>query len=94
MEIPEALRFKIDHFRNGGRILFDSSELFQKNNWLAVLVGQEILPERCHPLLELGGRADAAKILADMRRAMEQAALSLPTHRQYIDRHCRASEPA
>lgn len=84
MEIPETLQFKIDHFRNGGRILFDPEELFQKNNWLAVLVGQEIRPERYHPLVDLRGRADAGKILADMRGAMEQAALALPTHRQYI----------
>ncbi len=90
MKIPETLQFKIDHFRNGGRVLFDSAELFQKNNWLAVLVGQEILPERCHPLLELRGRMDAAKILADMRRAMEQAAMAVPTHREYIERHCSA----
>lgn len=92
MEIPETLQFKIDHFRNGGRILFDPTELFQKNNWLAVLAGQEIRPERYHPLADLRGRTDAAKILADIRRAMEQAALSVPTHRQYIERHCRASE--
>jgi tryptophan halogenase len=94
VEIPEALQLKIGHFRNGGRILCDSAELFQKNNWLAVLVGQEILPESHHPLVDLRGRADVAKILADMRRAMEQAATSVPTHRQYIERHCRASEPA
>lgn len=94
LRLPESLQFKIDHFRDGGRILFDPVELFQKNNWLAVLVGQEVWPERCHPLLELHGRDDATAILAQMRRAMQQAALSLPTHRQYIERHCRASEPA
>jgi tryptophan halogenase len=90
MQIPETLQFKIDHFRNGGRILFDAAELFQKNNWLAVLVGQEVWPERYHPLVDLCGRADAAKILTEMRHAMERAAASLPTHRQYIERHCRA----
>jgi tryptophan halogenase len=94
MEIPETLQFKIDHFRNGGRILFDPTELFQKNNWLAVLVGQEVWPERYHPLVDLCGRPDAAKILAEMRCLMQQAALSVPTHRQYIERHCRASGPA
>ena len=90
MEIPETLRFKIDHFRNGGRILFDPAELFQKNNWLAVLAGQDVLPERYHPLLDLRGRADATQILGEMRAAMQQAALALPTHRQYIERHCKA----
>ncbi|MGH8294037.1 MAG: tryptophan halogenase family protein [Steroidobacteraceae bacterium] len=91
MSIPETLQVKIDHFRNGGRVLFDPAELFQKNNWLAVLAGQEVRPESYHPLADLGARADAAKILADMRRAMEQAAQSVPMHRQYIERHCRAS---
>jgi tryptophan halogenase len=94
MEIPETLQWKIDHFRNGGRILFDPTELFQKSNWLAVLAGQEVWPERYHPLADLCGRADAAKIMADMRRSMEQVALALPTHRQYIERHCRATAPA
>ncbi len=94
MDIPATLQFKIDHFRNGGRILFDPEELFRKYNWLAVLVGQEVLPEGYHPLVDLRGRADAARILAEMRRGMEQAALSLPTHRQYIERHCRATESA
>jgi tryptophan halogenase len=93
MRIPDSLQHKIDHFRSGGRILFDPSELFQKNNWLAVLVGQEVWPESYHPLVDLRGRADAGRILAEMRRAMEQAALSLPTHRQYIERHCRGSGP-
>jgi tryptophan 7-halogenase len=92
MEIPATLQFKIDHFRHGGRVLFDPEELFRKYNWLAVLVGQEVMPEGYHPLVDLRGRADAGKILAEMRRGMEQAALSLPTHRQYIERHCRGSE--
>lgn len=94
MEIPDTLRFKIDHFRNGGRILFEPDELFRKYNWLAVMVGQEVWPESYHPLVDMRGRTDAAKILADMRRGMEQAALALPTHRQYIERYCRARGPA
>ncbi|MBW4052092.1 MAG: tryptophan 7-halogenase [Proteobacteria bacterium] len=53
MAIPQSLQLKIDHFRNGGCILFDPAELFQKNNWLAVLAGQEVLPGRYHPLVDL-----------------------------------------
>jgi tryptophan 7-halogenase len=94
MEIPDTLRFRMEHFRNGGRVLFDPAELFQRNNWLAVLAGQEVRAASYHPLVDLRGRADAGNVLAQMRRAMEQAARSLPTHRQYIERHCRASGPA
>ncbi len=58
------------------------------------MVGQEVWPETYHPLADMRGRADAAKILADMRRGMEQAALALPMHLQYIERYCRARGPA
>ena len=90
MRIPPELQYKIDHFRCHGGIVAEPFELFQNSNWLAVLVGQEVWPERQHALLELRGVVDAARRLAGIREVLEKAARSLPTHRQYIEQHCRA----
>jgi tryptophan halogenase len=90
MPIPEALQYKIDHFRSGGRIVAEPLELFQNTNWLAVLVGQEVWPEQWHPLAELRADIDAARLLAGLRETLERAARALPSHRQYIERNCRA----
>lgn len=93
MSIPPTLQRRLDHFRLAGRVLPEPAELFQQDNWLAVLTGQEIWPERYHPLIDMRGRPDAAQVLARMRQTLAEAAQSLPTHRQYIERHCRSKAP-
>jgi tryptophan halogenase len=90
MPIPDTLQYKIEQFRRGGRLVAEDMELFQNANWLAVLVGQEVWPQRYHPLADLRGQVDATQRMQGLRRVIEQAAQAMPTHRQYIDRHCRA----
>ncbi|MGC8520325.1 MAG: tryptophan halogenase family protein [Steroidobacteraceae bacterium] len=90
MAIPETLHYKIDQFRHCGHIVAEPLELFQNSNWLAVLLGQEVWPARYHPLVDVHDRIDAARHLAAVRDVLTRAANSLPTHREYIERHCRA----
>ncbi len=90
MPVPETLQYKIDQFRNYGHIVAEPLELFQNSNWLAVLLGQEVWPERYHPLADLHAKVDAARYLAGIRDVLARAANSLPTHREYIERHCRS----
>ncbi len=90
MPIPETLQYKIDHFRRHGRIVAESLELFQNPNWLAVLTGQEVWPERYDPLVDLRSDVDAPRLLGSLRRVIDEAVQAMPTHRQYIERHCLA----
>ena len=89
MPIPDALQYKIEQFRCCGRLVAESMELFQNANWLAVLVGQEVWPQRYHPLTDMRSQVDAAARLRGMRQLIAEAAEGMPTHRQYIERHCR-----
>ena len=89
MPIPDALQYKIEQFRRCGRLVAESMELFQNANWLAVLVGQEVWPQRYHPLTDMRSQVDAAARLRGMRQLIAEAAEGMPTHRQYIERHCR-----
>ena len=90
MELPDALAYKIAHFRGHGRLVAESLELFQNANWLAVMVGQEVWPERYDPLVDLRPQVDAASRLASLRRVIADVAEAMPTQREYIDHHCRA----
>ncbi len=92
MSIPAALQYKIAHFSHAGRIVTEPLELFQNSNWLAVLVGQEVWPKRHHPLADLNTAIDPALRLAGIRDVLTRAAQSLPTHRHYIEQHCRARQ--
>ena len=62
-------------------------------NWLAVLVGQEIEPQRYDPLVDMRSWIDATQYLADLRQVIDQAARAMPTHAEYLRRHCAAAQP-
>ncbi len=90
MSIPDSLRYKIDHFRAYGRIVSPGIELFQNPSWLAVFIGQFVMPEHYDPLVDQRGHVDARARLESLRRVMAEAAAVMPDHRKYLDKHCKA----
>ena len=90
MKVPETLQEKIEHFRRFGRILPSEMDIFGPTSWLAVHIGQMNWPERQDPLLEYR-TFDAVPYLEQLRRTLNAAALGMPTHQDYIARHCRNS---
>jgi len=90
MPIPEPLQTKIDHFRRHGRLVAEVLELFQNPSWLAIFIGQEVWPERYDPLVDMRSDIDAARLLSGLHRVIAESVQVMPTHQQYIDRHCRA----
>jgi tryptophan halogenase len=91
MSIPETLQFKIDHFCSYGRLIAREMDLFGPTSWLAVHVGQFNWPHRDDPLVGYRN-VDSQLWLQKLRAAMQAAADSLPTHRDYIHQHCRANQ--
>jgi tryptophan halogenase len=90
MEIPESLRYKIEHFRRYGRLVTEGMELFGNASWLAVHVGQLNWPERHDPLADLR-QVDGPGMLARQHEAMTRAAAAMPTHADFIARYCAAT---
>lgn len=90
MEIPDSLSEKIDHFRHHGRLITREADLFGHASWLAVHIGQGNIPEQIDPLVDYR-TVDATGWLEKLRTAMSAAAKQLPSHQDYIDRHCKAS---
>ena len=90
MPIPESLAWRLEHFRNSGRVLRYPADLFAAPNWLAVLLGQEVWPENGDPLVT---RHDPARLRAEMqeiRTTIQRLAQSAVPHQEFIARHCRA----
>jgi tryptophan 7-halogenase len=96
MSVPDELRRKIALFSDSGRFFRYQDELFSDNNWIAVLLGQNIMPQHYDPLVDgvdfNAVRANVARIKSLIRKTAE----ALPTHRAFIDLHCAALpiEPA
>jgi tryptophan 7-halogenase len=90
MQIPDALQYKIDHFRAYGRHVSEGSELFANPSWLAVFIGQHIWPEKYIPLVDERPHIDAPRLLSGLHRVIQEAANAMPDHAQYIAQNCKA----
>jgi tryptophan halogenase len=91
MAIPDTLAAKIEMFRANGRLIEREHELFHPPSWLAVLLGQGVHPAAHDPLADTIAPQELAAILGGMRQVIDQTVDRMPTHQQFIERHCRAA---
>ena len=89
MSIPDTLQYKIDHFRRFGRLVTEGNDLFGPASWLAVHIGQLNWPQRHDPLVDLR-QVDGDAVLSRLYEAMQATALEMPTHAEYVRKHCLA----
>ncbi|MFN3862783.1 MAG: tryptophan halogenase family protein [Erythrobacter sp.] len=90
MPIPDSLQYKIDHFREYGLLVADGHELFANPSWIAVYLGQGIVPRRAPALAAMRAGVPVAERLAQIRAAMAEAVAAMPSHSAFIARHCAA----
>jgi tryptophan 7-halogenase len=91
MAVPDTLAEKIEMFRRSGRLLTREFDLFHDASWLAVMLGQGIVPTACDPLCDAVPPLELDKVLRGMRGAIAGAADAMPTQSAFIDAHCRAA---
>jgi tryptophan halogenase len=93
MAIPETLQHKIDLFRSRGRIARFDDQLFVEPSWVAVFMGQGVIPETYDPLAAVQDLDLVRKRLARMRQDVSDAVSALPSHQDFIERYCKANAP-
>ncbi|TDR17577.1 tryptophan halogenase family protein [Marinicella litoralis] len=90
MEIPEALSYRIELFKKTGQIARCDDEIFVHENWLAVLLGQKLMPEQYHPKVDMIDTAQLKMIMQQMKGVVNQAVAGMPNHQETINRWCKS----
>jgi tryptophan halogenase len=90
MEIPEALKAKIDIFKATGKIYREQEELFVEIGWFQVMTGQNVVPQTYHSMADAISNDELKNFMADVESIVARAASGLPTHEDYIA-HCASS---
>jgi tryptophan halogenase len=94
MEIPESLARKIDLFAGRGRLFQSDYDLFAEPSWIAVLMGQGIVPRQYDALVDSLPQAALVQRLQRMSALIGQTAQAMPNHQAFIDRYCAADAAA
>ena len=94
IDIPTELSERIEHFRNKGRIFAEGVELFPVTSWVAVMMGQHIVPEDYDPVVDGLDVDKVAGAMEQLRTAYLDMAERLPTMSEFIANCCAAPKPA
>jgi tryptophan 7-halogenase len=90
MPIPDSLVERIAIYRENARLYRHDNELFSENSWFAVMHGQNIVPQRYHPVADILPQPELEKRMAKMVEVTRNCRDAMPTHQQFIDSHCKA----
>lgn len=94
MEIPSSLENKIEQFRNKARIFAEGVELFPRQSWIAVMLGQNILPDEYEPVVDGLDEDKVSQALEHLRRIIQDSANMLPPHGEFVRQCCSQSNAA
>ncbi len=91
MRIPETLAHRIELFRQTGRVFKVPTELFGENSWIQVMLGQGLVPEQYHPIVNMMDDDELKRFLTGIHDSAQRMVQQLPVHQRFIDHYCRAS---
>ncbi|MGL6160805.1 tryptophan halogenase family protein [Microbulbifer sp.] len=83
MSIPESLAAKIDMFRETGHVFRADNELFV-DSWQQVMLGQGLMPERYHSLVDTMPERELAEFIGQIKANVDNTLARLREHNDYL----------
>jgi tryptophan halogenase len=90
MALPNSLTSRIEAWRERAHVWSEAGELFTRDSWMHVMLGQGLVPRQHHPLPRALPDADLRRLLEGVRRPIDQAVARMPPQQSFIDRYCKA----
>lgn len=87
MEIPDTLAHKIAVFRERGTFANAAEEMFTPTSWMAVMMGQGIMPQSYDPLVEFEAGDNLKEGFRRMQLHLNTLARDLIPHWQFLANH-------
>jgi tryptophan 7-halogenase len=90
MAIPDTLRETVELFRMDGRYFRYAEDFFALPSWVQVMLGQRIVPRGYHPIVDELPEERLMQFVDQARQVVANAVAAMPSHQDFIDRHCKA----
>jgi tryptophan 7-halogenase len=92
MQVPDSLAGKMELWKRTGRVAKYSEGLFYDASWIAVYLGQNIVPEGIDPRVAIPDPNGVARALSSLKDAIGVEVAAMPDHRAYL--HARSDRLA
>lgn len=84
MRIPESLADKMALWRGSGQVTRYNNGLFLEPSWIAVYLGQNVVPDGWDPRADVPDAAALDRALAALRDGIARAVDAMPDHAAYL----------
>ncbi|WP_371189094.1 tryptophan halogenase family protein [Thalassotalea maritima] len=91
MEIPETLQHRMDLFKSTGRVFKKQEELFGETSWVQVMMGQGLMPEGYHPIVDNMPDDELQRFLDKIKDHTKKKVANWPDHMAFINHYCRST---
>ncbi|MEM7360031.1 MAG: tryptophan halogenase family protein [Pseudomonadota bacterium] len=91
MNIPDSLKHRIELFKQTGRVFQVPTELFGENSWTQVMLGQGLMPEQYHPIVNMMSDEELDNFLKGIDQTVTNLVGQLPKHLDFINHYCKSS---
>lgn len=88
MEIPDSLDHRLRLFKQSGRVFQGEGDVFGENSWTQVMLGQGLMPEQYHPIVNMMSDSELKGFLQSNRALVDHVINQLPSHQQFLSQYC------
>lgn len=86
MDVPETLSQKMALFEQSGKIFREQDELFTEIAWQQVMIGQGLIPEDHHPLVDSLSAEQITELMDNLKAIFERSVNKMTSHEEYLSR--------
>ncbi len=90
MDIPDTLAHRIKLFKDTARVCITDTELFRIDSWTQVMIGQRIIPENYHQIVDMMSDEELNRFLSGLKNNVARKVAQMPTHQEFINQYCKA----
>lgn len=94
LSLPDSVTEKISLFEEIGHCTRDGNELFSHPSWVAVMVGQGLLPKDYNHMVDVMPNQELLNTLKNIQQVVRRSVDTMPTHGDYIAKYCAARSGA
>ena len=90
MQVPQTLAHRMALFKKTARVSITQSELFRTDSWTQEMMGQGIIPENYHQIVDQMSEQELSKFLQSIKAQVDGQVQQMPSHQEFIDHYCKA----
>ena len=88
MDVPESLKHRMALFKESAQVYERDEDLFGDASWVQVMMGQGLMPQGYHPIVDLMGDDELRNFLIKIESGVKRKVQSWPDHNEFIKRYC------